>query len=270
LGLFRPNRQVPSAIIFGTLPSRVFGGLTTTSATGGVPWCTLLFCPNPAANDTNAVHPGFGVGASGTPGPEDYPPYTTPPDHLLLDDFWMPIVEPYAISEPFSTAGKVNMNYAIVPFDYIHRSTALHAVMKSTRILAIPTIANDGTFGLYDGNSGFVLPTALYPNGRYYARSPSVKPAYAHTSPAQSPYDFGYRYGINLTATIDDVNSAFYQRFNVLHDIFRSASEICNIFLVPEAIPGRNYYASQGSSACPLCRPTLPTPACQRGGQTLS
>jgi hypothetical protein len=256
---FSPNRQVPSPLIFGTLPSR---------AIQGVPWCTLLFCPNPAANDANKVHPGFGIG-SGTPGPEDVPPYQTgaapyyggPPDHLWLDLFWMPIVEPYAISEPFSTAGKVNLNYEIVPFGYmnnaayIHRSTALHAVMKSTRILAIPTHANDGCLS----------PPPL-PNQTLYVW-PNVKTINLteDTPPGSNQPSFSYRYGINLQATIDDAESAFQQRFlGPAKDIFRSASEICNIFLVPQAVPGSNYFSFPGypgqlPASPPL--PALPTDA---------
>ena len=38
------------------------------------------------------------------------------PDAEPLDLFNMPVVEPYAISEPFSTDGKVNLNYALAPF----------------------------------------------------------------------------------------------------------------------------------------------------------
>ncbi len=75
------------------------------------PWQTLLFCPNPASEANNSgapIHPGFGWTASAA---TNAPPYKIPPDHALLDFFTMPIVQPYAISEPFSTAGKVNMNY---------------------------------------------------------------------------------------------------------------------------------------------------------------
>ena len=248
---FSPNRQVPSPIIFGTLPSR---------AMQGVPWCTLLFCPNPAANDANKVHPGFGTG-SGTNGPGDVPPYLAatapyyggPPDHLWLDLFWMPVVEPYAISEPFSTSGKVNLNYEIVPFGYmnngayIHRSTALHAVMKSTRILAIPTHANDGS-----------VPPPPLP-GEPYAGTPYVKSNNLTNDLANDGSQaFSYRYGINLQATIDDANSAFQQRFlGPLKDIFRSATEICNVFLVPQAVPGATYFSRTGSPSLP----SLPTDA---------
>ena len=68
-------------------------------------------------------------------------------DHLFLDLWTMPVVEPYAISEPFSTAGKVNLNYQIAPFTYITRSTALRAVLKSTRITAIPSLVDRGNGG---------------------------------------------------------------------------------------------------------------------------
>jgi len=101
------NRILPSAVMFGSLP---------TGLIEGQPWQTLLFRPDPGSH----------------PGAQD------PPDHLLLDLFWMPVVEPYAISETFSTAGKVNMNYQIVPFTYIDRSTAVRAVLRGTLIGAIP------------------------------------------------------------------------------------------------------------------------------------
>ena len=50
----------------------------------------------------------------------------------------MPVVEPYAISEPLSTAGRINMNYQIVPFTYITRNTALQAALRATSVMAIP------------------------------------------------------------------------------------------------------------------------------------
>ena len=244
---YSPNREIPSPIVFGTLPSR---------AMQGIPWCTLLFCPNPASNDNSSVspamiHPGFGV--SGTPAmaatnlPVYFsPPYSIPPDHLFLDLFWMPVVEPYAISEPFSTAGKVNMNYAIVPFGgYIHRSTALHAVMKSQQLLAVPTTFN---------NLNFIPMTATDPPDytNFSGTEPNFKAFgfwYEDSTWGYwgSKYNYITRYGINLPATIDDFASAtytpsstngnaFYDRFDVQGDIFRSASEICNVFLVPKPL----------------------------------
>ena len=50
----------------------------------------------------------------------------------------MPTVEPFPISDPFSTMGKVNLNYEMMPFTHVKRATALHAVLKSERLLAIP------------------------------------------------------------------------------------------------------------------------------------
>lgn len=70
-GLFSPLRQVPSAVMFGSLPTGVISG---------DPWQTLLFCANPA----DSGHKGF----------------SAPADHLMLDLFRMPVVEPYAISGP--------------------------------------------------------------------------------------------------------------------------------------------------------------------------
>lgn len=103
---FSPNRQIPSPGMLGSLP---------TGIKANVPWRTLLFRPQ-------ATH--FGA--------------TSPSDHLLLDLFWMPVVEPYAISDRFSTAGKLNLNYQILPFTYIERSTGIRALLKSEKVTAIP------------------------------------------------------------------------------------------------------------------------------------
>lgn len=117
---FSPNRQVPGPVMFGSL-SAPQGDWSKSG------WQTLLFCPNPAG----ANHPGARQGQ--------------PPDHLLLDLFSMPVVEPYAISEPFSTAGKVNLNYPLVPFGYIKRTTALRAALHPLRVTAIPQNFLDGS-----------------------------------------------------------------------------------------------------------------------------
>lgn len=173
-----PNRQVCSAVMFGSLPTGVFSNQ---------PWQTLLFCPNPAAGpdvpSSSTRHPGF----------------QTIHDHVFLDFFTMPVVEPYAISEPCSTAGKVNLNYQIAPFTYITRSTALRGVLKSTRVMAIPTSATN-----YKSGAGAAA----------------------------------FRLAINRDETL----KGFEQRFataspsgiyNGNAGAFRSASEICDMFLVP-------------------------------------
>ena len=185
---FSPNRMMPSAVMFGSLP---------TGVKSGIPWQTLLFNPNPAAGN---IHPGFGAG-SGTQGPNDVPPYASlPPDHLMLDLFTMPVVEPYPISEPLSTAGRINMNYQIVPFTYIERATGVRAVLKSERIVAIPDTD--------------VNVNAAYKNGNGTSNNFSTH---------------NYRLPINLDATLQ----YFDNYFSTNNDIFRSASQICNISLVP-------------------------------------
>jgi uncharacterized protein (TIGR02600 family) len=121
---------------------------------------------------------------------------TSPPDHLLLDLFHTPIVEPYAISEPLSTAGRLNMNYQILPFTAITRSSALHAVFSSQRIAAL----NPATHGLrHKLNDGLMN---------------------ADTTE--------HRRRINIPETLRQ----FEQRFDS-GDLFRSASEICTLFLIP-------------------------------------
>ncbi len=125
---FSPNRLLPSAVMFGSLPSRVMD----TQAPR--PWETLLFRP-----------PNINPELSTTGGLTEHPGFDKLPDHYLLDLFHMPVVEPYAISEPFSTAGKINLNYEIAPFGYakvngktyLERKTGIHAVLKGMRMLAV-------------------------------------------------------------------------------------------------------------------------------------
>jgi uncharacterized protein (TIGR02600 family) len=183
--LFTPNRLVPSAVTFGSLPTGVIRNK---------PWQTLLFRPGPIN------HPGLGASttlpvAAATGGPDQGPPYTTPPDHLLLDLFTMPVVEPYAISEPLSTAGRINMNYLIVPFNYINRDTGLRAVLKSEQVISLSD-----------------------------AQAVNYKTINA-TTPAQTPI----RFPVNIDSTL----SQFYARRFNNKDIFRSPSEICDIDIVP-------------------------------------
>lgn len=114
INLYTPNRLVPSPGMFGSLPTGVKRNL---------PWQTLLFRPQ-------STHPNFS---------------TTAPDHLLMDLFWMPVVEPYAISEPFSTAGKINLNYQLAPFTYITRSTAMVSLLKNEKMAARPISVDQPT-----------------------------------------------------------------------------------------------------------------------------
>jgi uncharacterized protein (TIGR02600 family) len=182
-GAFRtftsPNRMMPSPAVFGSLP---------TGARAGIPWRTLLFRPQ-------SGHFGQDV---------------SPRDHLMLDFFWMPVVEPYAISEPFSTAGKINLNFQIMPFTYMERSTGMWAILKNERIGAIPN--------------------SHAPNMKVTAPQ-STQHGNASNFPISST-----RLPINVSATLDQ----FRERFNQGR-IFRSASEICEIHMIPEGqSPGGN------------------------------
>ncbi len=116
---------------------------------------------------------------------------TEMPDHVLLGSFWMPVPEPHGISHDHSTDGKINLNYAIAPFSYIHRATALHALFKAEKLMAIPTAA-----------------------------APFYK---TQTS------DVKWRHFIDSEQTLQQ----FEQRF-AESGYFRSASEICEQYLVPE------------------------------------
>jgi uncharacterized protein (TIGR02600 family) len=190
-GFFSPNRLVPSAGIMGSLPTGVISQ---------TPWQTLLFRP---AALTSATHPGL----------------QNPPDYLLLDLFNMPVVEPYAISEPLSTAGRVNMNYQILPFTYIKRSTAVQAALHTEWLTAIPN-ARISDQGRKTGG-----PTTS-----------------AATRDARNS-----RWPLNLN-TNDGTLVGFEQRFGS-NDIFRSAAEICSIPLVPtnstwSAVTGGSFWTN--------------------------
>jgi hypothetical protein len=178
--------------MFGSLPTGVVRGL---------PWQTLLFRPNRGSKS----HPGGQT-------------ISNPADHLLLDLFNLPVVEPYAISEPFSTGGKVNLNYVIAPFgyamgdsgkrqntvtkvtnsmdrSYIRRDTALRGVFKSVKIMAVQT---------------------------------SQANAAHESGPMNEATNF--HYDIDSERTLDAFESRFKDRDRGL---FRSASEICDMDLYP-------------------------------------
>ena len=194
---YSPNRTMPSPVVFGSLPTGVWragAAAAAVSAATSYPWQTLLFCPNSAATISGATHPGS----------------VTPPDHLLLDLFKMPVVEPYAISDPFSTAGKINLNYQIAPFSHITRKTGIHALLKSARLFAVPDA---------DVNS-YKIPGRLGLSGVNLNRINGA------------PTGGDYRLRINP----DQTTAAFDAKF-AAGDIFRSASQLCEMFLYPMGTP---------------------------------
>ncbi len=186
---FSPNRQLASGVMLGSIP---------TGAARNLPWQTLLFRPSREAGKT---HPGADISQG-------------PPDHLLLDLFHNPVVEPYAISEPFSTAGKVNMNYVIAPFgyaagdagnntdtknprSYLRRDTALRGVLKSEFIMAVPTGATECG----------------------HRESPLDEPA-------------NFRFPIFVSKTLEALETRLKAK-DGQYPLFRSASEICTVDLYP-------------------------------------
>ncbi len=188
---FSPNRIVSGPGMFGSLPT----GLKELPPK---PWQTLLFRPNVVGNGYS-THPGA----------------KSPPDHLIMDFFWMPVVEPYAISEPLSTAGKINMNFEIVPFLHVHRDTALRGVFRSEFMLCVPKEWHHSYKHDYGRGQGY------------------------HWK--DNPYG-GALQGRRLRAAIveDDTLKQFTeQRFKKGRDVFKSATEICEIHLVPEEVSRR-------------------------------
>jgi uncharacterized protein (TIGR02600 family) len=170
-----PERQVPSPVMFGSLPTGAPVGNLAPK-----PWQTLLFQP----------------GTSGHAG------LTSPKDQYLLDLFWMPQAEPYAISEPFSTAGKVNLNYQILPFTYIDRSTAIQSVLASEKVAV-------------DGSTHAAV---------YKSQSATTGNSSIENGPA--------RVGLNLSETNGTLSqfAATFAKFGLFH----SAAEICSVYLVPQ------------------------------------
>jgi uncharacterized protein (TIGR02600 family) len=176
--LTTPNRQMPSAVYFGSVPTGVYSSPT-------VPWRTLLFRPGWSLPAGGPMHDGA---------------KNPPPDWFLLDFFHMPIVEPYAISEPFSTAGKINLNSRMVPFSsYVTRETALHALLQSTRLTSIPdTVPN--------------------------SENASIAP----TSVAQT------RWPLNIPETLKGFTSRYDGTDSAGRRVFLTAGEICSLDLVPQ------------------------------------
>ncbi|WP_395744372.1 Verru_Chthon cassette protein A [Prosthecobacter sp.] len=207
-----PNRMIASPVMFGSLPTGVWGnpsGLPTGSNANGdfAPWQTLLFRPHAQVTsqepNSQSSHPGM----------------SDPSDHYLLDLFFMPVVEPYAISEPLSIAGRINMNYQIMPFTNIRRATGMHAVMKGEFITAIPNGQITSAKEYYPTPSG--SSTAAW-DQRYWNDSGDKR--YWHRP-------------IDVPATLRQFDLKFSHQSggqDTYQGLFRSASQICEMHLVPK------------------------------------
>jgi uncharacterized protein (TIGR02600 family) len=199
---FSPSRLVPSAGMLGSLPT----GVKRHTASAPHAWETLLFRPETRM-------------AGGQP----HPGTQSPKDHLIMDLFWMPVIEPYAISEPFSTAGKINLNYEIAPFSYIRRATALHGAMKAEEPLVLPNAASK-IYKLWDHDTN---DWPRFPNDSA-DQDPQVRSDWDKAFNGKAPFD-KMRRPIDAPKTLAQADERFTSG-----EIFRSATEICELHLVRE------------------------------------
>jgi uncharacterized protein (TIGR02600 family) len=196
-----PNREIASPVAFGLLPS---------GALKGRAWQNLLFRPAPTS-PAGSLNPGrLHPGAAGMMW-DGSSASSAPPDHYLLDYFWMPVVEPWAISETFSTAGKINMNYQIAPFSYIKRQTAMHALLNTEVIPAVPSIVS-----------------ASDPKGAWQSGYSKAVLTLNQLRPLNSLV-------IEREVNIPETLKAFDQRLSAGR-LFASATEICDLSLVPKGV----------------------------------
>ncbi|MCW0220914.1 MAG: Verru_Chthon cassette protein A, partial [Prosthecobacter sp.] len=211
---FSPNRQVASPGMFGSLPTGVHNAGNTPFGKRREAWRTLLFRPQTwSTKRGQRFHigapnklKGYGKGTAGLPVQG-----IDPPDYLFMDFFWMPVVEPYAISAPGSTAGKINMNYQMAPFRHIHRATAMHAVMKSELITAVSHA---------DANIYLRRPGSAPPNG--------AQTWFWKDDSSASGRKFWHRQ-IDLEATMKLFDERFESGFS-----FISPAQICEMYLLPK------------------------------------
>lgn len=209
---FTPNRLLPSPVMFGSLPTGVFGSKgDSEDKKAGVPWRTLLFRPGTTPGLQQSWRH---VGSE------------APMDHYFLDLFWMPVVEPYAISDNFSTAGKINLNYQMLGFPHITRATALHAAMKGEIVSG---------FSSRDTRSGDPKDT----NTVIYKTARTTGNLAANS--AVEMWDKDWHRHINIPATLRQLENRFYSRgvpisgggSGAFNGLLRTASQLCELHLVP-------------------------------------
>jgi uncharacterized protein (TIGR02600 family) len=117
----------------------------------------------------------------------------------------MPVSEPYAISDPLATAGKINLNYQIMPFTYVKRNTAMRAVLANQKLTAFEEASRAG------GTLAYKAAWNVYP-GLTQAILGNL------TS----------RHDINASETLLQFDEIFADG-----KIFKSPTQICELFLVP-------------------------------------
>jgi uncharacterized protein (TIGR02600 family) len=177
-----------------------------------------------------------------------------------MDLFWMPVVEPYAVSEPFSTAGKVNINYQIVPFNHIRRATGIHAVLKGEMIKAVPT-TDAPNYNVMPGSTKF-LEADGYTYRQPWTDLGANQVSGANLKRWHRQIDIEKRTD-PTTAVVTGTLSQFENRFNfiqaageadmapppALAGLFRTASQICEVHLLPQKITGGDGADTGGSGS---------------------
>ena len=108
------------------------------------------------------------------------------------------------------------MNFQVLPWTWLRRATALHGALHGVRVTAIPTKAMQSEIASAKGR------------------------------PDSPPSAVEYRYAVDADKTL----AAFEQRFDS-GSVFRSPSEICEMFLVPKRIPGHVYDGAGSQPADP-------------------
>ena len=228
---FSPNRMMPSPVMFGSLPTGI-------DAFKPKAWQTLLFRPGSGEGNGRIPHPGE----------PNQPAAGDPADHLLLDLFWMPQAEPYPISEPYSTAGKINLNYQIEPFTYITRATALRALFTGEKVAVMPD-SQAPTYKTSDnsGNGGVSTAALIAATKSYDATGETRLPIDPDAtlglsfsggggSSGGDPYgssDFSSTKDPHSTNDFQSGAAAWYDSSTQQTRFFKSPSELCEMFLVP-------------------------------------
>jgi len=245
INTFSPNRMVVSPVMFGSLPSLDNNWSTANPAVTitNSAWQTLQFSPNPNALNTNLF--AIRAASNGYSDAGMRPTNTILPDHLLLDYFWMPVVEPYPISEPFSTAGKVNMNYAIAPFSYIRRDAAVRGVLKPVMISAVDDrwsydykLRHLVTF---DDTSACVFNDPnRQPNPLSSMTNTNSYNPISYNRYGSNTGQFYFHYPIHINETLKQFDYRFTNAGNGSGDLFRYPSEICTLWLYPARQPTTN------------------------------
>jgi|GEM_PF-1160304 len=191
---FTPYLQVPSPVALGTLPTGVDTSLRATTRAASRPWQTLLFAPNPIGPADGTPHPGL----------------VAPKDHLLLNFFQMPVVDPYLLTTPGSSYGQVNLNQQVIPFTSITRTTGLHGLLKGMEMHAIA----DGQVG----STSFDYKTSGNANAKI--RMPVDR--------EETVKEFVKRYALDGGL-----------------NVYRYPSEVCEVFMVPKVPPGHPFFPTQ-------------------------